>query len=550
MLRKILIMENFKNNLPSLILLLYLIIGSLILPDYGISMDEPIQRKHGIVSFDFINEKFNLFPTIPATYQETLSEYDHRDYGVVFQLFSYSAERLMNINDAHSVFLLRHVFTFILFWLSAVFFYKLAEIQFGKGIISISGLLFYILSPRIFTEAFYNPKDIILLAWVAIGMYTMVKFAEQKTIKYLLLHTLVCALAINARVVGIVLPFVTLLYSLLTLKDQKLNDLVRSTGIKLIVWSFLTLFFTCLMWPFLWENPVRNFLYSFNEMKLFRWNGQLLYWGNLVWASDLPWHYTFSQILVTTPLLYIILFIGGFTFTLIKIIRSNLKFNLDSGNRRSLMFLTMFLFPILSIIYFHSILYNNWRQMYFIYPAFILIALEGLNELYNHILQVIRIFWNRFLKIVLFSAVSISICFTIGFLIKMHPYQYIYFNQLAGKDPLRKFDGDYFGLSYKEALEYLLETYPDDTLKINVANSSGIINKMNFSDKDIARLEYVDEIKDADFYITTYYYPATTEEYHSYWNTEFPFNQELIFNKEFRASKIVGVYDLRKRSLE
>ena len=35
-------------------------------------------------------------------------------------------------------------------------------------------------------------------------------------------------------------------------------------------------------------------------------------------------------------------------------------------------------------------------------------------------------------------------------MIKIHPYQYAYFNFLAGKDFNKKFEMDYWGLSYKE----------------------------------------------------------------------------------------------------
>ena len=38
----------------------YLIMGLCILPDYGMSWDEPAQRGHGIVAFDYINEIFDF----------------------------------------------------------------------------------------------------------------------------------------------------------------------------------------------------------------------------------------------------------------------------------------------------------------------------------------------------------------------------------------------------------------------------------------------------------------------------------------------------------
>ncbi len=67
------------NNSVFFFFLVYLLLGTMIIGNYGISMDEPIERKHGIVAFDFVNEKFGLFPSIPKGTEINLINYDHRD---------------------------------------------------------------------------------------------------------------------------------------------------------------------------------------------------------------------------------------------------------------------------------------------------------------------------------------------------------------------------------------------------------------------------------------------------------------------------------------
>jgi hypothetical protein len=523
-----------------------LIVGSVILPDYGISTDEPIQRKHGIISFDYINQKFNIFPEIQPTYEESLPDYEYRDYGVVFQVFSYSLEKLLKIEDARSVFLIRHFLTFMLFWLSTYYFFKTAELTFNNRLIPVLGLLFYILSPRIFTEAFYNPKDIILLSWISIGIYSMLKFLEARTFKYLFVHALVCSLAINARIVGIVLPFVTVLIALLSMKGLKFLPWIKSSGIIFLLWGFLTIALTIILWPFLWEDPVRNFIYSFNEMKRFRWNGQLLYWGKLVWASGLPWHYTLSQILVTTPVLYSILFLIGFTYTLTTAVKRRFWDFKNNCEKNTIAFFLLIIIPLISVIYFHSILYNGWRQMYFIYPAFLLIGLTGLNFILQNIHLITLALKKKILKVVVYTGIILSLCSTMYFLIKMHPFQYIYFNQIAGSDPLKKFDGDYFGLSYKEALRYLTDNYTYGSLVIYSENSSCSINSLNFNKNTFDRLVFVDDINQADFFITDYYFPANSSRYSDYLLLKYPFDQKNLFKKQFRNSNLIGIYMLPK----
>jgi hypothetical protein len=535
-------LKQILKQLPYLILYVYLVIGSIILPDYGISTDEPIQRKHGIISFDYVNQRFGLFPGIEPTYDEYLPEYEYRGYGVAFQVFNYSVERILKIDDARSVFLLRHFFTFILFWISALYFFKILEISFDNKIIHILGLLFYILSPRIFAEAFYNPKDIVLLSWISIGLYTMIRFLDVKSFKYVVIHALVCSLAINARIVGILLPFVTLLIAILSIYEIKLKDFLRSYGIFLLSWCVLTIILTIILWPFLWEDPIRNLLYSFNEMKRFPWNGQVLYWGKLTWASDLPWHYIPSQLLVTTPVLYTTLFLFGFLNILTTVARRKFWYITIITDKNSLAFLLIFFIPILSVIYFHSILYNGWRQMYFIYPAFLLIGLTGLNNLLNFINTIASSLTKKFLLVFIHMAIITSLLSTTWFLVKMHPSQYIYFNQFAGSKPLNNFDGDYFGLSYKDALIFLTLNYPNDTLKIYSENSSCAINSLNFDKPSFDRMLFVDRIDQADIFLTTYYFPANSGIYEDLQLNRFPFNQELIYQRNFRGSNFIGIY--------
>ena len=40
---------------------------------------------------------------------------------------------------------------------------------------------------------------------------------------------------------------------------------------------------------------------------------------------------------------------------------------------------------------------------------------------------------------------------------KNHPFQYVYFNFLAGKNFNEKFEMDYYGVSNKNALEYIID---------------------------------------------------------------------------------------------
>jgi len=197
------------NNYVSIFFLLILIFGFLIVEDYGISMDEPIERKHGIVAFDYVNEKLGLFPSIPKGTEINLVNYDHRDYGLIFQFSAYSLELLFNIDNSRDVFLLRHFLVFLLFWVSLIFFHKIIEMRFKDWKIGLLGVVFFLLSPRLFADSFYNPKDIPLMSFFIISTFTLIKFFYLQTKTNAIYLGIACGLAVSTRIVGIIIPVFT-----------------------------------------------------------------------------------------------------------------------------------------------------------------------------------------------------------------------------------------------------------------------------------------------------------------------------------------------------
>ena len=61
-------------------------------------------------------------------------------------------------------------------------------------------------------------------------------------------------------------------------------------------------------------------------------------------------------------------------------------------------------------------------------------------------------------------------------MIKDHPHQNVYFNLLAGKTVQAKFELDYWGLSNKQALEYILKNDSKDVIKIGTAGPISLEN--------------------------------------------------------------------------
>jgi hypothetical protein len=96
--------------------------------------------------------------------------------------------------------------------------------------------------------------------------------------------------------------------------------------------------------------------------------------GAFIRPTALPWHYAFTWISITIPLLYLALFGVGAYATSRQILARGLKLWQDDGE---FMFFGLFCAPISAVVLFHSTLYDGWRQLYFVYPAFLLLATKG-----------------------------------------------------------------------------------------------------------------------------------------------------------------------------
>ena len=537
--------QTYGYDLLRTMLGMYLLFGLLVIDDYGISMDEPIQRKHGIISFEYVNKYLGLSPQTPPTRDDQLRTYDHRDYGVFFQMVSYGAERLLGIQSAKNVFLLRHILVFLLFWVACYCFSQILYLRYQRWWISLLGTLFLILSPRIFAQAFYNPKDLVFMSWTLISLYTLIKLLRYKNFKNAVIHGLVCAFAINARITGVFIPVVSCLMIGLLIWGENLKIQKFSEEISWIT-SFIiaTILFTYLLWPFLWEDPISNFQYAFNSMKRYDWSGNVWYLGSFVKATHIPWHYGPVLIGVTTPILYIFFFLIGFLHILPKCIAWVLRHSINEDTLIDLSTILFLLAPFTAIIVFQSVLYHGWRHLYFIYPPILIISVYGIVTTINYVSNFDSLQAKKMGYISIIVLISLGVSHTLYSMIRLHPHQQVYFNELVGREPHKQFEMDYYGLSYKQALSYLLTTHPNKPIKVYVTSNPGEINKVNFTQEEMNRLEYV-SISEADYLISNFHFPARTQMYFRYLEGKFPFNHPEIFNIKAKNSRIISIYDIR-----
>ena len=321
---------------------------------------------------------------------------------------------------------------------------------------------------------------------------------------------------------------ICLISAFLIFENLEQGNILKKLNFILII-LFLYLFFTYLLWPYLWSDPINNFIFSLKSFSNYGWDGSTLYLGDYVKANNLPWHYPFVWIVVSSPIIYSLLFLVG-SYKIFSIFFTNLDSLWKNLYEKMDLFILAFFFgPIFAVIILNSTLYNGWRHLYFVYPALIYISIFGLNYSLSFKL-------NKFYKSGFFIIIFLSIFVNIFNIVKLHPFQNIYFNFLVEKKANNLFDVDYWGLGNAHSILKILDDI-NESENINVRTAS--FTPLNYS-KYIIKHE---KIKNVNF-------PGTAGFNSKYIFTNYIYEGNPKYEKKYFIPKnYKKIYTLKKGNI-
>jgi len=480
-------------------------VGAAIFRDYGISWDESFQRKYGQQVYAYVTEGNQRMLEGPMKY-----------YGPAFELGLLSFEKTLRLADTRSIYFMRHFVTFLTFWLGTVFFFKLCRHMFGSWKVGLLGALLLILSPRMLAESFYNPKDMPFMALFAISMYTLVRYIDAKTIRWAVAHAVVCGILIDIRIVGLLVPVFTIGFVAFGLaRARRDSAAVWRYVLSLATYVALSAGVIVLLWPTLWHRPVYHLVQAFKEMSHYPMGNPILYRGHYVRPQDIPWHYAPVWIGISTPLVQIAGFILGCLVALRQLLG---RFMADGARRlwpdgsvagvistRNLIVLLLWFFvPVLYVILSRAALSDGWRHMYFVYPGFVGLAVVGLVGTFRMLKTGLKPHASRAATAALVVIVVLGLANVVRIMVRYHPYEHLYFNALTGgtHGADGRYDLDYWGLSYRQGLEYILRTDRAPVVTVCAHTRPGTVNSEILPAEDRQRLRFVKNAYEATYYLT------------------------------------------------
>jgi hypothetical protein len=493
------------RRLAALLLSAHLVLGLFLVGDYGLSFDEPCQRW----GCGVVNRRFLI-----RGCRNGLLRSSEKYHGPAFELVLIFAERSLALTDLRQVYRLRHLLTFLVFHGAVVVFYRVLRRRHASRALGLAGAAFLVLSPRLFAESFYNCKDMVFLSAYVFSLATLLRWRRGSTWTNAGLHGVASAFVIAVRVPGVVVPALTVLLALAERwtawrRRRPAEVRLRTLSVYFAVLAGCTMLF----WPVLLDGPVGHFVRAFREMERFPWDGLVLYRGDWIPAREVPWHYAPTWIALTTPPLYLALFLLGVVRLLMgSVIRSWRSAEDEewegplrlSCNHQDTLFSLALLVPLGAVVVLHSTLYDGWRHLYFVYPPMLYVAVHGLVGLSAFVRKLGR---SPLPRCLVPALVALSLTVTAAHMVRTHPYQNVYFNRLAGRDLSEvrgRYPLDYWGLSCREGLERLLACDASEQVRVRTETDNFRQSADMLRPEQRRRLHFVRDNEPADYYVTHY----------------------------------------------
>lgn len=486
-----------------LVPLVFLVIASLVMKDYGINWDEPFHFQRGQAYLHYyLTGKTNFldlpsYPTLKgdSDFANLYGESEVYDKAVksqykansnqrrsYFQSDVYNFEHFVKNDEGHppASDILSSFFNYIFYQklgimgdLESYHFYEIfvsailvgtvfwitkKELGLVPGLVAAFSLASY---PLFFSETHFNIKDPVETSFYGLTLIFFYFGVKEIKRQYLITSAIFAGLALGTKFnIFFAAPVVLiwLIYHLIL----NVKSFRRLLSLTIPMLFFLPICFGILyfLWPFLWADPLAHFVKILNfykqigsgtpgEMSAYIYNGWNTY--PIIWMF------------YTTPIPVLVLgFIG---------LISSFFIGIKKGSSFAVLVLLWFIVSILRGSYPGAGIYGGVRQIMEYIPALAILAGYGTYFLVNH--------FEKKRKVILFT-IFLGLTFVLYEMVKIHPNQNVYFNQFIGgirgaKEKNLPYWGNTYGNVYLQGVKWLNKNAePNARLGLPIANMINI----------------------------------------------------------------------------
>ena len=448
---------------------LFLLVGALVLDDYGISTDEHTQRLIGKAALDYIAGDGD------RAFDQLLNASD-RYYGAAFEAPLLLAERILGLDDSRNIYLSRHFLTHLFFLAGGVFCYLLVLRIFGSRMLALIAMVLFLLHPRLYAHSFINSKDIPFASMFMIALYLVHRAFRRDTLESFVLCGIGIAILVNLRIMGLAL-FVAVL-ALLGLDllfagsggGRKRRLLAGGAFALVVALTYYAVF------PVLWPDPLERFGEVWATLGSHPKEGYQLFRGEWLYGPDgPPFEYILWWIGITTPPAVLLLVASGMAALCLRAARRPLDVWRATPLRFNLLLVVLIVAPIIVIFVGQSNIYNGWRQVYFLYAPLVLLAVVGIHWLLSYA-------GRGWLRVGSYSLLGATVAVTLMSMWRVHPLEDSYYNALVDRTTpdwlVSQYETDYWLQSSWQLVQEFVEDHSEQDIQVskwNLAVAIGLL---------------------------------------------------------------------------
>jgi hypothetical protein len=328
----------------------------------------------------------------------------------------------------------------------------------GGPLAGLIALVLLATCPLYVGHMFMNPKDAPFATAMAILLLGLVRTFEEyprPRAGTVALFGMGLGLSIGSRILGFMSGvYAVAAFALLVVIEARAKGArsaaTRAGRFVLMLLPGLLLAYAVmgLVWPWAVLQPLNPFRAVEYFSHFFEKPWQELFGGTLIYVPDMPRSYVLTLFGLQMPEIFLLLGLGGIIAALYGAMRRDLP-----PRRRAVLLLVALaaIFPIALTVALRPAMYNGIRHFIYVMPPFA--VLGGLAGAW--LFERLRRF--RLAAIAAAAVFAIGIALPVIEMVRLHPYQYTYFNRLAGgvAGARDRYMLDYWGLSFKQASQGL-----------------------------------------------------------------------------------------------
>lgn len=339
--------------------------------------------------------------------------------------------------------------------------WKLVEALAGPRAAFLAALLL-LLTPPWYGHIFNNPKDIPFATAMTWSLYYMVRVGDALPVVPIRLAMklgVALGLTMGMRVGGVLgfAYFAAVIATYLFVRWRAHVGAARIAaeagriGLRTLLPVAAIAFAVMLVcWPWAQQDPLGNPVKALLLFSNIPWDINVLFEGRLVNSLRLPADYLPVYFLVKLPEVVLILLLLAVPTAIGTVLVRRARAVQVVRPGYVLLFLAI-AFPFVYFVAKRPVTFDCIRHFLFVIPP--IAAAAGIAA--DHLLDADSLLTRR----VAAGALAIGIAWSAVSMVRLHPHEYVYYNELVGgvKGAEDKFELDYWGNSYAEAVEELVK---------------------------------------------------------------------------------------------